>query len=36
MVGIQGSDGARSVRAVRELRTLVAANTPTENDDPPG
>jgi hypothetical protein len=33
MVGIQGSDGQRAVRAVHELRALVAANTPTERDD---
>lgn len=33
IVGIQGSDGQRAVSAVRELRALVAANTPTERDD---
>jgi hypothetical protein len=35
MVGIQGSDGERAVRAVRELRALVDANTRTGEDDPP-
>jgi hypothetical protein len=30
LFAIQGSDGDRAVRAVRELRALVAANTPTE------
>lgn len=33
MVGIQGSDGQRAVRAVQELRALVAANTRTEKND---
>jgi hypothetical protein len=33
MVGIQGSDGHRAVRAVQELRALVAANTRTEKND---
>jgi hypothetical protein len=33
MVGIQGSDGDRAVRAVRELRLLVAQNSHTERDD---
>lgn len=32
LFAIQGSDGERAVRAVRELRALVAANTPTEGD----
>jgi hypothetical protein len=33
MLAIQGSDGQRAIRAVRELRALVAANTPTDRDD---
>ena len=33
MVAIQGSDGARAVSAVRELRRLVAEHTRTERDD---
>jgi hypothetical protein len=33
MVGIQGSDGDRALRAVRELRLLVAENSRTERDD---
>jgi hypothetical protein len=33
MVGIQGSDGQRAVRAVGELRVLVAANSQTEKND---
>lgn len=32
-VGIQGSDGERAKHAVRELRRLVAENTPTERND---
>ena len=28
VMGIQGSDGARARRAVRELRACIAANTP--------
>lgn len=32
-VGIQGSDGDRARDAVRELRRLVAENTPTERND---
>ena len=32
-VAIQGSDGARAIRAVQELRRLVAENTPTDRDD---
>ncbi len=32
-VGIQGSDGERAKQAVRELRRLVAENTPTERND---
>jgi hypothetical protein len=30
LFAIQGSDGERAVRAVRELRALVAAHTPTD------
>ena len=33
MLGIQGSDGARAVQAVRELRRLVAENTRTDRND---
>jgi hypothetical protein len=33
MMAIQGSDGQRAVRAVQELRRLVAAYTPTERND---
>jgi hypothetical protein len=33
MLGIQGSDGDRAVRAVRELRRLVADNTRTDRND---
>jgi hypothetical protein len=33
LFAIQGSDGDRAVRAVRELRALVAAQTPTDRDD---
>jgi hypothetical protein len=33
LFAIQGSDGERAVRAVRELRALVAAHTPTATDD---
>lgn len=33
VIAIQGSDGQRAIRAVRELRQLVAANTPTDHDD---
>jgi hypothetical protein len=33
MVGIQGSDGQRAVRAVQELRALVALNSRTEKND---
>lgn len=33
LFAIQGSDGQRAVRAVRELRALVAAHTPTDGDD---
>jgi hypothetical protein len=32
MVAIQGSDGERAIRAVRELRGLVAENSRTERD----
>ena len=32
-LAIQGSDGARAQHAVRELRRLIAENTPTERDD---
>jgi len=32
-MGIQGSDGERARQAVRDLRRLVAENTPTERDD---
>ena len=32
-IAIQGSDGARAIRAVQELRRLVAENTPTDRDD---
>lgn len=32
-VAIQGSDGQRAVDAVRELRRLLAENSPTERDD---
>lgn len=32
-VGIQGSDGERARQAVRDLRRLVAENTPTERND---
>jgi hypothetical protein len=33
MVAIQGSDGERAVRAVRELRRLIVENSRTERDD---
>ena len=33
MLGIQGSDGDRAVRAIRELRRLVAEHTRTDRDD---
>jgi hypothetical protein len=33
MIGIQGSDGPRAVRAVQELRQLVADHSRTERDD---
>lgn len=33
MIGIQGSDGERAIRAVRELRRLVAENSRTERND---
>lgn len=33
LLAIQGSDGQRAVRAVRELRDLVAANSSTERND---
>lgn len=33
VVAIQGSDGDRAVRAVRDIRRLIAENTPTERDD---
>lgn len=33
MLGIQGSDGDRAVRAVRELRRLVSDNTRTDRND---
>jgi hypothetical protein len=33
LFAIQGSDGERAVRAVRDLRALVAAHTPTARDD---
>ena len=33
MLGIQGSDGQRAVRAVQELRRLVAEHSPTDRDD---
>jgi hypothetical protein len=33
MLGIQGSDGHRAVRAVRELRRLVADNSRTDRND---
>jgi len=29
MIGVQGSDGQRARRAVREIRATIAANTPT-------
>lgn len=32
LFAIQGSDGERAIRAVRELRALVAEHTPTEED----
>jgi hypothetical protein len=32
-MGIQGSDGTRAIRQVRELRALVDAHTRTERDD---
>lgn len=32
-IAIQGSDGSRAIRAVQELRRLVAENTPTDRDD---
>lgn len=32
-MGIQGSDGERARQAVRDLRRLVAENTPTERND---
>lgn len=31
-IAIQGSDGDRAIRAVQELRRLMAENTPTERD----
>lgn len=31
--GIQGSDGPRAATAVRELRSLIESETPTERDD---
>lgn len=33
MVGIQGSDGQRAIRAVQELRRLVAENSRTDRND---
>jgi len=33
VLAIQGSDGQRAIRAVRELRALVAANSRTERND---
>lgn len=33
VIAIQGSDGERAVSAVRELRRLIAENTPVERDD---
>ena len=33
LFAIQGSDGQRAVRAVRDLRQLVAANTQVDRDD---
>lgn len=33
LLAIQGSDGQRAIAAVRELRALVTANSPTERDD---
>jgi phosphotransferase system HPr-like phosphotransfer protein len=30
VVAIQGSDGPRAVKAVRELRALIAAHTPPD------
>jgi len=33
VIAIQGSDGPRAVDAVRELRRLIAENTPTERND---
>jgi len=32
-IAIQGSDGSRAIRAVQELRRLMAENTPTERND---
>jgi hypothetical protein len=33
MLGIQGSDGQRAIRAVQELRRLIAENSRTERND---
>lgn len=33
VIAIQGSDGSRAIDAVRELRRLLAENTPTDRDD---
>lgn len=33
LIAIQGSDGQRAANAVRELRRLLAENSPTERDD---
>ena len=32
-IAIQGSDGARAIRAVQELRRIVAEKTPTDRND---
>ena len=32
-IAIQGSDGSRAIKAVQDLRRIVAAKTPTERDD---
>ena len=33
VMGVQGSDGRRAIRAVQELRALIEERTRTERDD---